>query len=235
MDKPEKPVGPVVTKNDPKLNASPNLQAAVSASGNDIALAEAQRQVNDIAQAMIPLGTYLEAEGLLVRGVDEQMTVAQIADAALKALQEAKAEIAELTGKVEELTPEPLQSQSKKAKKLAVADSVDDEQFQSANTVVFADADRRLIRDLPALTFSSDKLVGATNGRTLNADIEFPVHGAAHEVAAVFLIDDDGKPVSVSDMVMPISVSGGRSSRINSGSLLFRAPEKPAPKTAKAA
>jgi hypothetical protein len=40
------------------------------------------------------------------------------------------------------------------------------------------------------------------------------------------LVDAKGKAVSVCEFVSPLSVSGGGSVRINSGSLLFRAPKK---------
>lgn len=208
------------------LDAKPE-QAEAPAPGFDIALAEAQLQVNKIAQSMIPLGQYLQAEGLMVVEESQQINVAMIAAAALQALQEVKAGAVEMQGKIEALTPDPSQVKHKRTKPISVASKVEDEEFERASTVVFGDSDGNLITDLAPLSFSSDKFGGSAIGRTLNADIEFPVHGPARTVAAAFLVDAKGKAVSICELVSPLSVSGGGSARINSGSLLFRAPEKP--------
>ncbi len=193
----------------------------------NIALAEAQKNLNDIGQSMVPLGKYLQAEGLMTVEDGSQVTVAQIADAALQALQEAKAGTVEMQGMIKALTPDPSQVKTKRTKPISVASKVEDEEFETATSVLFGDDQGNLIADLATLSFSSDKFAGSTAGRTLNADIEFPVHGPASTVAAAFLVAANGKAVSKSEMVSPLSVSGGRSARINSGSLLFRAPEKP--------
>jgi len=199
--------------------------AAAPANGSDVALAEAQREVIDITNSLIPLARYLRDEAFLPPA-DEAIPVAMIADAALRALQEAKAVEVELHSQIEALTPDPSQLKIKKTKQISVASKVDDEEFERATTVVFGDSNGNLITDLPPLSFSSDKFSGAANGRTLNAEIEFPVHAPARRVAAAFLVDAKGKAVSVCEFVSPLSVSGGGSARINSGSLLFRAPKK---------
>jgi hypothetical protein len=204
------------------------LQADVAgapANGSDVALAEAQREVIDITNSLIPLARYLRDEEFLP-GPDEPTTAAMIADAALQALQESKAGLVELHSQIEALTPDPSQIKHKKTKPISVGSKVDHEEFERATTVVFGDSNGNLITDLPPLSFSSDKFSGAANGRTLNAEIEFPVHAPARRVAAAFLVDAKGKAVSVCEFVSPLSVSGGGSARINSGSLLFRAPKK---------
>lgn len=208
------------------VGAEADLSAAAPANNFDIALSEAHRQINEMTQALNPLAGFLRKYGVLP-SAGEVITVAMIADAALQALQEAKAGEIEMQGKIEALTPDPSQVKSKRTKPIAVASKVEDEEFEHAATVVFGDSDGNQITVLAPLSFSSDKFGGSAVGRTLNADIEFPVHGPARTVAAAFLVDAKGKAVSICELVSPLSVSGGGSARINSGSLLFRAPEKP--------
>jgi hypothetical protein len=235
MGKIEKPVEPVKTEKDVALTgaAQADLSAAqpTPTAGFDIALSEAHRQINEMTQALNPLASFLQTHGWLIVGDSPQFTVKMIADAALQALQEIRAGAVEMQGKIEALTPDPSQVRHKRTKPISVASKVEDEEFERASTVVFGDSDGNLITDLAPLSFSSDKFGGSAIGRTLNADIEFPVHGPARTVAAAFLVDAKGKAVSICELVSPLSVSGGGSARINSGSLLFRAPEKPQAET----
>ena len=200
--------------------------ASADNAGLEIELAEAKKQVQAIAAAIVPLGKYLESEGALTRADNAPLTVDQIADAALQALRERNARTTELTSQVEELTPEP-DLTVRKVKTIKLGKEIDADKYQLATTVLFAGDNGQVIAALPPITMASDKFVSDARGRTLNADIDFPVHGPAASIASVFLLDDKGKAVSQCALVMPLNVSGGRTARINAGSLLFPAPEEP--------
>lgn len=220
-----KPENAAASAGNGAASAQVTQDAAVSA-GNDVVVAELMRQVNSMGTAMVPLGQYLEAEGLLERQDGVPLTVGDIADAALQALKERKAQLIETGQKVEELTPVP-DKKRKSAKPLVMPEKVGDEEYQKASTVIFVDEYDNIIGALPPLQFASDKFAVTSTGRVLNAVIEFPVHEKAQQLGAVALVDAKGKPVSVCNMVMPLSICGGRSARISGGSLLFPAPVKP--------
>lgn len=202
------------------------LENAKNGGGLDILIGEAQKQLTDISIAMQPLAQYLKTEGLLEVGEGEQITVSQICAAAVHGLQVHKANVTEMEVKVNELTPDPSQLPKRKFKAISMPDKVEEDAFNTASIILFANESGNVISDLPPLSFATDQFLANHVGRTLNAPIDFPVHVPANAVANVYLVDPKGKPVGVSEMVMPLNVGGGKSARINAGSLLFRAPEK---------
>lgn len=94
--------------------------------------------------------------------------------------------------------------------------------------VLFVGYGDQVIEEIPALAFQPQDFRAENGGYTLLKPIEFPVHGAARDLYAVWIADrsgstdDDGRLIGFAcEMLKPLHVGGGRSAHIPAGHLFF--------------
>jgi hypothetical protein len=94
----------------------------------------------------------------------------------------------------------------------------------AARTVMFADANGWSMLELGALHFDAADFVPNPlnpDSRLLNKAIVFPTGSEAASVAAVWLIDPEGRPARECRLMTPLPVGGGRQASIPAGFLPF--------------
>ena len=95
---------------------------------------------------------------------------------------------------------------------------------EAAHNVMFADASGKSISELGVLHFDAADFVASPQdpgARLLNKAIDFPTGVQAASVAAVWLIDGEGRPARVCNLMTPLPVGGGRQASIPAGFLPF--------------